>query len=92
MAATIARADSPEFAPYCQRPATPFDAEDAPAVVTSAPFLVIIAGLAVSFWREILGDRRAAERALAERARALEAAATVPAQTPAPEPSAARER
>ena len=33
-------------------------------IVTSAPFLVIIAGLAVSFWREIVEDRRAAERAL----------------------------
>jgi choline-glycine betaine transporter len=50
-------------------------------IVTSAPFLVIIAGLAVSFWKEILGDRRAAERVLAERARALETAAT-PQTTP----------
>jgi choline/carnitine/betaine transport len=49
-------------------------------IVTSAPFLVIIAGLAVSFWKEILGDRRAAERALVERARALETAATTPAE------------
>jgi glycine betaine transporter len=29
-------------------------------IVTSAPFLLIIAGLAVSFWRELLQDRRAA--------------------------------
>ncbi|WP_149830811.1 BCCT family transporter [Streptomyces tailanensis] len=35
-------------------------------IVTSAPFLVIIAGLALSFWKELLGDRRAAEQALAE--------------------------
>lgn len=28
-------------------------------IVTSAPFLVIIAGLAVAFWRELLLDRRA---------------------------------
>lgn len=28
-------------------------------IVTSAPFLIIIAGLAVSFWRELLVDRRA---------------------------------
>ena len=34
-------------------------------IVTSAPFLVIIAGLAVSFWRELLLDRRA-ERARVE--------------------------
>ncbi|RAJ56606.1 choline/carnitine/betaine transport [Streptomyces sp. Amel2xB2] len=30
-------------------------------IVTSAPFLVIIAGLAVSFWKELAADRRAAE-------------------------------
>jgi choline-glycine betaine transporter len=47
-------------------------------IVTSAPFLVIIAGLAVAFWKEILGDRRAAERA-----RALEVAA--PRTSPADE-------
>ena len=33
LAATIARSDSPELARYWRRPATPFDAEDAPAVV-----------------------------------------------------------
>ncbi|PAZ14803.1 glycine/betaine ABC transporter permease [Streptomyces sp. SA15] len=36
-------------------------------IVTSAPFLVIIAGLAVSFWKELTSDRRAAEQALAGR-------------------------
>ncbi len=35
-------------------------------IVTSAPFLVIIAGLAVAFWKELVDDKRAAERALAE--------------------------
>jgi len=35
-------------------------------IVTSAPFLVIIAGLAVSFWRELIEDRRAAEKAKAQ--------------------------
>ena len=44
-------------------------------IVTSAPFLVIIAGLTVAFWKELLADRRAAQQALAERARAVEAAA-----------------
>ncbi|MET9831567.1 BCCT family transporter [Streptomyces sp. NPDC006385] len=33
-------------------------------IVTSAPFLVIIAGLAVSFWKELISDRRQAEQAL----------------------------
>jgi glycine betaine transporter len=33
-------------------------------IVTSAPFLVIIAGLAVSFWKELISDRREAEQAL----------------------------
>jgi SAM-dependent methyltransferase len=33
LAATIARADSPELAGYWRRPATPFDAEDAPAIL-----------------------------------------------------------
>jgi choline-glycine betaine transporter len=41
-------------------------------IVTSAPFLVIIAGLAVSFWKELAGDRRAAEQALEDRKFALE--------------------
>ncbi|MEW2400753.1 BCCT family transporter [Streptomyces sp. NPDC046862] len=41
-------------------------------IVTSAPFLVIIAGLAVSFWKELAGDRRAAELALAQSEFALE--------------------
>jgi glycine betaine transporter len=31
-------------------------------IVTSLPFLVIIAGLAVSFWKELVADRRAALR------------------------------
>ncbi|MXG92020.1 BCCT family transporter [Nocardioides sp. YIM 123512] len=35
-------------------------------IVTSAPFLVIIAGLAVSFWRELINDKREAEQAKAE--------------------------
>ena len=52
-------------------------------IVTSAPFLVIIAGLAVSFWKELPADRRAAEEALAERARAVEAAA-LSTSSPAP--------
>jgi choline-glycine betaine transporter len=34
-------------------------------IVTSAPFLVIIAGLAVAFWKELTGDRRAAAAAMA---------------------------
>ncbi|MGY1691408.1 BCCT family transporter [Geodermatophilus sp. SYSU D01105] len=34
-------------------------------IVTSAPFLVIIAGLAVAFWKELTNDRRAAAAALA---------------------------
>jgi glycine betaine transporter len=46
-------------------------------IVTSAPFLVIIAGLAVAFWRELVLDRRAREAA------ALAAAVTTPAATPA---------
>jgi choline-glycine betaine transporter len=29
-------------------------------IVTSAPFLVIIAGLTVSFWKELVADRQAA--------------------------------
>ena len=44
-------------------------------IVTSAPFLVIIAGLTVAFWKELLADRRAAQQALAERAQAVETAA-----------------
>jgi choline/carnitine/betaine transport len=43
-------------------------------IVTSAPFLVIIAGLTVAFWKELLNDRRQAQRALAERTRAVEEA------------------
>ena len=36
-------------------------------IVTSLPFLVIIAGVAVSFWRELVSDRRQAAEAVAER-------------------------
>ena len=36
-------------------------AEALTVIVTSLPFLVIIAGLAVSFWKELVDDRRAAE-------------------------------
>jgi len=32
-------------------------------IVTSAPFLIIIVGLAVAFWKELRADRRAAEQA-----------------------------
>ena len=31
-------------------------------IVTSLPFLVIIAGVAVSFWKELVSDRRQADR------------------------------
>ena len=34
-------------------------------IVTSLPFLVIIAGVAVSFWKELVSDRRQATEALA---------------------------
>ena len=34
-------------------------------IVTSAPFLVIIAGLAVSFWKELHADKRTTEHQLA---------------------------
>jgi glycine betaine transporter len=44
--------------------------------VTSAPFLVIIAGLAVAFWKELTGDRRAAAAAFTA------ATVTVPAPRP----------
>ncbi len=43
-------------------------------IVTSAPFLLIIAGLTVALWKELLNDRREAQRVLAERTRALEEA------------------
>jgi glycine betaine transporter len=45
-------------------------------IVTSAPFLVIIAGLAVAFWKELTGDRRAAAAAFTA------ASVTVPAPRP----------
>jgi glycine betaine transporter len=45
-------------------------------IVTSAPFLVIIAGLAVAFWKELTGDRRAAAAAFTA------ATGTVPAPRP----------
>jgi glycine betaine transporter len=45
-------------------------------IVTSAPFLVIIAGLAVAFWKELTGDRRAAAAAFTA------ATVTVPAPRP----------
>lgn len=45
-------------------------------IVTSAPFLVIIAGLAVAFWRELTNDRRAAAAAIV--------AATGPVPPPRP--------
>lgn len=48
-------------------------------IVTSAPFLVIIAGLAVAFWRELLLDRREREAAAAREATA---AATTPSTHP----------
>jgi choline/carnitine/betaine transport len=47
-------------------------------IVTSAPFLVIIAGLTVAFWKELLSDRQAAKEALDARTRALELAALGP--------------
>jgi glycine betaine transporter len=46
-------------------------------IVTSAPFLVIIAGLAVAFWKELTNDRRAA-------AAAMETAATPATVTGSP--------
>jgi glycine betaine transporter len=46
-------------------------------IVTSAPFLVIIAGLAVAFWKELTGDRRAAAAEFAAATR------TVPVPRPA---------
>ena len=46
-------------------------------IVTSAPFLVIIAGLAVAFWKELTGDRRAAAAEFAA------ATGTVPVPRPA---------
>jgi glycine betaine transporter len=46
-------------------------------IVTSAPFLVIIAGLAVAFWKELANDRRAAAAAIA---------AAAPAAVPSPRP------
>jgi choline-glycine betaine transporter len=51
-------------------------------IVTSLPFLVIIAGVAVSFWKDLVTDRRqAAEAALAARQAAVAApgAETTPA-------------
>jgi glycine betaine transporter len=55
-------------------------------IVTSAPFLVIIAGLAVAFWRELTDDRRAAARALARTAGSdLDAPRVAQAQEPSPE-------
>jgi glycine betaine transporter len=47
-------------------------------IVTSAPFLVIIAGLTVAFWKELLNDRQAAQEAIAARQRAVELAALGP--------------
>lgn len=43
-------------------------------IVTSAPFLVIIAGLTVAFWKELFSDRRAAEAQLAAASAAVPAA------------------
>jgi glycine betaine transporter len=50
-------------------------------IVTSAPFLVIIAGLAVAFWKELTGDRRAAAAEFA--AEFAAATGTVPVPRPA---------
>ncbi|MGY1643250.1 BCCT family transporter [Geodermatophilus sp. SYSU D00703] len=52
-------------------------------IVTSAPFLVIIAGLAVAFWKELTADRRAAAAAVAA------ASGTVPHPRPVPAPAEA---
>ncbi|MGY1620743.1 BCCT family transporter [Geodermatophilus sp. SYSU D00965] len=56
-------------------------------IVTSAPFLVIIAGLAVAFWKELTADRRAAAAAMAAAPGAVPhpRPVTGPAET-APEP------
>jgi glycine betaine transporter len=55
-------------------------------IVTSAPFLVIIAGLTVSFWKELASDRQAALAAMAERqpvpAGTFESAGTPVTDTP----------
>jgi choline-glycine betaine transporter len=48
-------------------------------IVTSAPFLVIIAGLAVAFWKELAQDRRAAAAAMGGAVIGTTAAPTVPA-------------
>ncbi|MDT9594212.1 BCCT family transporter [Nocardioides zeae] len=55
-------------------------------IVTSAPFLVIIAGLAVAFWRDLLLDRRQVQ---ARSAALRTAAAKVDAAAAAPAPDAA---
>jgi len=47
-------------------------------IVTSAPFLVIIAGLAISFWKELQADKRTTEQVLAGSGQAPSHAAAVP--------------
>jgi glycine betaine transporter len=55
-------------------------------IVTSAPFLVIIAGLAVAFWKELTGDRRAAAAEFAAATGTVPAPRPVaPAETAAPQ-------
>ena len=55
-------------------------------IVTSAPFLVIIAGLAVAFWKELTGDRRAAAAAFTAATGTVPAPRPVaPAETAAPQ-------
>ena len=79
LAATIARSDSPEFAPYWRRPATTFDAEDAPGILGQ-----VFDEIAVHPWnaalitlpdaeaiREYLLGRQAPRARVAEAARAL---------------------
>jgi glycine betaine transporter len=63
------------------------DALQNTVIVTSAPFLVIIAGLAVAFWKELSSDRHAAAAGVATAAGALPhpRPVTVPAEA-SPEP------
>jgi SAM-dependent methyltransferase len=81
LAATIARSDSPEFAAFWRRPATTFDAEDAPAILAEvfdeitvhawdAPLVTLPGADAI---RDYLLGRRAPPAAADAAARALPA-------------------
>jgi choline-glycine betaine transporter len=58
-------------------------------IVTSAPFLVIIAGLAISFWKELQADKRTTERELGGAATPAEGAHSPSAQGGSAQVSAA---